>query len=107
MESYTIQVTVDNTAPQVRLIYPEEEAVIPISSLGTITLQAEASDAAGMQRIEWWLDGQMVESSAEMPYSVPVNINTGKHTLYITAYDLAGNSSKTEEIEFTVSNNAN
>jgi membrane peptidoglycan carboxypeptidase len=107
VETYTIQLSVDNTPPQVRLLYPEAEAIIPISTLGTITLQAEASDGAGMQRIEWWLDGQLAGSSQEMPYSYPLNINTGKHTLYLVAYDLAGNYSKTEEIEFTVSINTN
>ena len=90
VEGYTIQVTVDNTAPLIRLLYPEEEAVIPLSSLGTITLQAEASDAAGLQRIEWWLDGQLVGSSEEMPYSYPVNINSGKHTIYFNCLRSGG-----------------
>jgi hypothetical protein len=107
VETYTIQVSVDNTSPQVRLLYPEDSTVVPMSSLGTITLQAEAADSAGIQHIEWWLDGQLVGKSTQMPYSYPVNINTGNHTLLVKAYDLAGNVTKTEVIEFTVNKNTN
>jgi membrane peptidoglycan carboxypeptidase len=102
VDTHTIQVSVDNTPPTGKIIYPTADRTIPRSSQGTITLQAEAFDSAGIERVEWWLDGQIVGNNTQMPYSYPISINAGKHTLYIKIYDVAGNEIISSEFEFVV-----
>lgn len=102
VDTHTIQVSVDNTPPTGKIIYPSTDRTIPRSSQGTITLQAEAFDGAGIERVEWWLDGKMVGSNTQIPYSYPININAGKHTLFIKIYDVAGNEVTSSEFEFVV-----
>jgi len=102
VDTHTIQVSVDNTPPTGKIIYPTESRTISRSSQGTITLQAEAFDSAGIERIEWWLDGKIVGNNTQMPYSNPININTGKHTVFIKIYDIAGNENISSEFEFVV-----
>jgi membrane carboxypeptidase/penicillin-binding protein len=102
VDTHTIQVSVDNTIPAGKILYPTADRTIPRSSQGSITLQAEALDRAGIERVEWWLDGKMVGSNAQMPYSYPISINAGKHTLFIKIYDVAGNEFISSEFEFVV-----
>lgn len=102
VDSHTIQVSVDNTLPEGKIIYPTADRTIPRSSQGTITLQAEAYDSTGIERIEWWMDGKLVGNSSQMPYSYPIRINAGKHTVFIKIYDLAGNETIVTEFEFVV-----
>lgn len=102
VDSHTIQVSVDNTLPTGKIIYPTADQTIPISSQGTITLQAEAYDNAGINQVEWWLDGKLVGKNNQMPYSYPISINAGKHTVFIKIYDLAGNETIVTEFEFVV-----
>lgn len=102
LDTHTIQVSVDNTPPNGKIIYPTADRTIPRSSQGTITLQAEAFDNAGINRVEWWLDGKMVGSNTQIPYSYPISINAGKHTLFIKIFDVAGNEIISSEFEFVV-----
>lgn len=102
VDSHTIQVSVDNSLPSGKIIYPAADRTIPRSSQGSITLQAEASDNTGIDRVEWWLDGKVVGNSTQMPYSYPISINAGKHTVLIKIYDLAGNEVIVTEFEFVV-----
>jgi len=102
VDTHTIQVSVDNTPPAGKIIYPTADRTIPRSSQGTITLQAEAFDNAGIDWVEWWLDGQMIGNNTQIPYSYPININAGKHTLFIKIYDVAGNEVTSSEFEFVV-----
>ncbi len=102
VDSHTIQVSVDNTLPTGKIIYPTANQTIPRSSQGTITLQAQVSDNTGIERVEWWLDGKVVGKSTQMPYSYPISINAGKHTVLIKIYDLAGNEVIVTEFEFVV-----
>jgi len=102
LDTHTIQVSVDNTPPTGKIIYPSADRTVPRSSQGTITLQAEAFDGAGIERVEWWLDGKLVGSNTQIPYSYPININAGKHTVFIKIYDVAGNEIISSEHEFVV-----
>lgn len=102
VDTHTVQVSVDNTAPIGKIIYPFQDQTIPRSSQGTITLQADVFDEAGIERVEWWLDGKRVGSGNQIPYSYPININAGKHSIYLKIYDIAGNETITNEFEFFV-----
>ncbi len=102
IENHTIQVTVDNSPPSIAVLYPVEGSQISAELNGQITLQADVLDQMGIQEITWYVDGQLIGKQTQMPYSYPVSLQTGKHTLKITAIDLAGNRSTSTEINFTI-----
>lgn len=95
VEINTIQVTVDNQPPQVRLLYPTQDAVLSTRQQ-TITLQANAQDDLTLQRVEFYVDGELVGSREQAPFTLPWQVSTGSHTLVIKAFDLAGNASQVE-----------
>lgn len=102
IENHTIQVTVDNTAPTITPLYPLEGSQISAQLNGQITLQADVQDQMGLQEVIWYVDGQRIGKQTQMPYSYPVRLQTGSHTLKITATDQAGNQNTSTEINFTV-----
>jgi membrane peptidoglycan carboxypeptidase len=100
LETAILQVTVDNTPPHVRILSPVDGQSLPFSSQ-PITFQADASDAVGLQRVEFWVDGLLVDTRSSPPYSLAWPAQHGGHTLKIVAYDLAGNTSEAQ-LEFSV-----
>ncbi len=98
----TIQVTVDNTPPLVRVPYPITGQVLNAQKDRTIIFQAEASDEIGVQRLTWWVDGKQVGETAQAPYAFVWRAEPGAHVLLVRASDLAGNESKSEEVRFSV-----
>ncbi len=97
-----LQVTADNTPPTTRIPYPLPGQVFAGPDQRTVTLQAEVSDAVGVARVEWWLDGRKIGGRTSAPYALIWDGTVGRHTLQVRAIDLAGNESRSEEIEITV-----
>jgi len=102
LENDTIQVTVDNTPPLVHILYPLNGQAISSSDHREMIFRAEASDAVGLQRIDWLVDGQMVGNSLVEPFSLAWSATPGNHTLLVRAYDLAGNMTESTPVSFTV-----
>jgi membrane peptidoglycan carboxypeptidase len=103
VETAVIQVTVDNTPPEVHLLYPHDgQALVPPSN-GIMIVQAEASDAVGVIKVDWYLDGQLQGSQPEPPFSFPLRAAAGEHTLAVKVYDRAGNLAQSQ-LKFTVLN---
>lgn len=101
LRTATIQVTVDNTPPQVKITYPAaDQQVQAVNNL--VTLQAEIDDSAGVKKVEWWLDGKLVSTQTEGPYIYQMPSSKGSHTLQLIAEDNAGNVTTTNKIEFTI-----
>ncbi|PKO14616.1 MAG: hypothetical protein CVU39_14155 [Chloroflexi bacterium HGW-Chloroflexi-10] len=101
-ELHTIQVSVDNTSPIARIAYPNANTSVPRSIQSNITLQVDVSDNLGILEVEWVLDGRSLGKLSEMPYSFPVNVAIGTHTLAVNVTDLAGNLTTSSEIRFEV-----
>ena len=101
-DSSVIQITVDNTPPVVASLYPKQDDTLSNPSEGWLVLLASASDNIGLDRVEWWLDGVKAGIRYVQPFSLPVQISPGNHTLIIRAFDSAGNMSQTESIQFDV-----
>ena len=99
----TIQVTVDNTAPMVRIPFPLADQVFHYPDTRAITFQADASDAIGIGRLVWQVDGVEVGQSIQPPYVLTWPAVEGSHTLQVEAYDLAGNLGRSEVIQFSIS----
>ncbi len=102
VETAILQVTVDNTPPVVRLASPPPgRQPAPSGSAGLI-LRAEASDTVGLERVEFWLDGQRVGQAVAPPYVVLHQPAKGAHTLIAIAYDLAGNKTESLPVTFEI-----
>ncbi len=100
-QSTVIQVTVDNTPPLVKIVYPEEGQ--SVESIGEfVTLQATVEDNVALDRLEWMLDDKVVSTVTEPPWIYLLPAKSGKHTLQVTAYDKAGNDTVSEKIDFVI-----
>lgn len=102
VESAILQVTVDNTPPQVRVPYPLPGQVFNRASQDSVTLQAEVEDNIGLRRVEWWINGRRAGEQLEPPYAFIWPAAAGEHILEVRAYDLAGNETRSEQIPFSV-----
>ena len=103
--SAAILVTLDNTPPDVALTSPAPGAFVR----GTVLLDAIASDNNGMKRVEFYVDGTLVDSDINSNYQgawYTTGVANGAHTLMAKAIDGAGNERTSAEVTVTVDNTA-
>ncbi|AKJ03810.1 Fibronectin type III domain protein [Archangium gephyra] len=103
--SAAIVVTLDNTPPDVALTSPAPGAFVR----GTVLLDAIASDNNGMKRVEFYVDGTLVDSDINSNYQgawYTTGVANGAHTLMAKAIDGAGNERTSAEVTVTVDNTA-
>ena len=93
VESSIIQVTIDNQEPEVNIRFPEQEQILNLNDYETITLQAEASDNLEIEKVEFFIDGDLAASLNSPPYAIPWKLMVGQHIIRVHAYDHAGNKS--------------
>ena len=94
---------VDTTPPSVSLTSPISGQ--QIANGATVSLAATASDNVAVSRVEFRVDGTLVNSDTSSPYSFSnPALSAGSHTAQATAFDTATppNSSSTAVIPFTV-----
>lgn len=95
--------TTDTTAPTVSLTSPAASATV---SGTAVSLAATATDNTAVSRVDFTVDGTVVNGDTSSPYSFSWNsssIANGSHSIGATAYDAAGNkASATRTV--TVSN---
>ncbi len=101
-------VVVDNTAPATSIIAPAANAF----ATGSLSAKASASDAFGVQGVQFAIDGAPVGTQLAQPdaqgaytYSSTLDISKlakGSHTLTSIATDTAGNTSTSAGVSFTV-----
>jgi len=101
VETAVVQVTVDNTPPDVSITYPQDGDVLKYTDNRQITFQVQAGDNLSLSVVEYYIGKELVGSSEQAPYSFTWNAARGEHTLRVVARDRAGNESETE-IEFGV-----
>jgi penicillin-binding protein 1C len=68
-EQSAVQVTVDNTAPQVTILNPTEGKLYKMEKEEWVNMQAEAVDNFSMDRVEFILDGYKIDESTVAPYN--------------------------------------
>jgi subtilisin family serine protease len=84
----------DTTPPSVAMVNPADDA----AASGNIVVSAGASDASGIDKVEFFLDGNVLIGTDTSPSSGVYSINwntsglTGWHTLHAVAWDTEGNS---------------
>lgn len=102
VETAVIQVTLDNTPPVVSVVYPTQGQAIHYSADFSLVLKAQTSDAVGLDRLEWWVDGQKIGSLSQAPFNLLWEGQPGQHQLVIKAYDRAGNQAGSQPVTFDI-----
>ena len=101
IDTAVIQVTLDNTRPEISISYPQDGAELDLSSNRQITFQVQAGDNLSLSIVEYYIDGELVGSLDEAPYALTWKATSGEHQLKVLARDRAGNESE-EVIRFSV-----
>lgn len=91
----------DGTPPVAALTSPANGASVS----GTVALTATASDAVGVERVDFLVDGVLLASDTTSPYTASWNTasaGNGSHVLGARALDLAGNTGSSAPVTVTV-----
>ncbi len=100
--SFRVMPAVDTTPPTINITTPTNNSEV----MGTIQIQASASDNIDINKIEFKLDGNLLGEDTSAPYSYSWNtltIPNGSHQLSAIAYDTAGNQN-TSSVTISVNN---
>lgn len=92
----------DTTPPSVSFTNPTNGQ----SVFGPLTISADASDDAGLETVKLYIDGTLIRTFKEAPYSLvwsSLAVKDGNHSLKLVARDTSGNE-KTAEVAITVVN---
>jgi hypothetical protein len=95
--------TPDTTPPAVSITSPANNATI----FNTQAINATATDAVGVTKVELYIDGQLKGTDTSSPYSFSIDTKTlsnATHTIQTKAYDSAGNIGNSATITVTVKN---
>ena len=98
--AYT-QVTVDNTPPSALLSAPSPGEVLTAPS-GRVTLTAAVEDLSGINKVEWWIDGELAETQDAWPFFHHMAPVYGRHEVFVKAWDNAGNLTQSPTILFYI-----
>ncbi len=88
--SAALNITVDTTPPVVSIPSPISGATV----FGITPVLGTASDNVGVTNIEFYVDNQLMSSTASSPFSFSwstTSVPNGNHTLMVKAYDAASN----------------
>jgi len=96
VDTAVIQVTADNTPPEVSITYPQDGDVLEYSPNSQVTFQVTASDNLSLAILDFFVDGKRIGSVETAPFSFTWNATRGKHELRVLARDRAGNESEVE-----------
>ncbi|HKZ70763.1 MAG TPA: Ig-like domain-containing protein, partial [Anaerolineales bacterium] len=103
--NYTVQVSVDNTAPVVSLITPAPDDSFTLGADESVIVQPDAQDNLSLAYVETYVDGRKVNTSTVAPftYRFPLRgVTPGTHTIHLKAVDAAGNEAESEAVRVTV-----
>ena len=101
VDTAVIQVTVDNTPPEVSLSYPQDGQELAYDTNRQLTFQAQAVDNLALTGVELSLDDELLGSLDQAPFAWTWTATRGAHTLRVVARDRAGNQSEAT-LKFTI-----
>ena len=96
VETAVIQVTVDNTPPDVSITYPQEGDVLDYENNRQMTFQVAATDNLSLSVVEFYVDGERIGSVETAPYSFTWSATRGKHELRVVVRDRTENENEAE-----------
>jgi membrane carboxypeptidase/penicillin-binding protein len=97
----TIQVTVDNTPPNIQITHPVEGQSFSFPLERTVTFQAKADDNLGIAQVEFIVNDEFISSLTEPPYAATYQGLVGEYNVKVVATDLAGNQDEVS-LDFTI-----
>ena len=100
VDQAVVLVTLDNTAPQVAITYPQAGQTISLAQEPQVALQVQADDPF-LVKVEFYIDDALVGESNIGPFGMVWAAKAGAHTLRVVATDRAGNTAEAK-INFTV-----
>lgn len=86
-----LQVSVDNTAPAVRISLPADGAIIDRASTPQVFVKVDSEAGSDLARVEIRIDGVLVATLDSAPYFYSWPVKSGKHTLQASGFDEVGN----------------
>lgn len=110
-QTTSTRVTVDNTAPEIRLSAPISASTYYADTDVVVTLEAEVFDAGDIERVEFYVnpipdpdepvseEGIAIGQVSAFPYTTPWTIEgEGLRTFWAVVYDRAGNRTESERV---------
>lgn len=89
------EVITHNTPPTLKFSEYDEDATLPKTDLGILTI--DVSDEDGVAYVELYIDGSLESVLYTAPYSVDISdLELGEHIIKAKAYDMFGESAETE-----------
>lgn len=102
INEFIIQITVDNTPPAVDFLSPRSGQRFKLSD-EYITIQPLVTDNISMDRVEFYVDDELIAISTVAPFNERWIITTpGEHVIQLRAYDAVGNVTVSERITVEV-----
>jgi membrane peptidoglycan carboxypeptidase len=87
-----LQITIDNTPPQVHILTPTEGAKITFQPEESIIMQVLVNDNLMLERVDFLINGEHQITLYQPPFIIIWRQELGDHNLLVRAYDLAGNN---------------
>ena len=100
VEQAVVQVTLDNTPPQVAISYPQAGQELTLAQEPKVALQAQVNEPF-LAKVDFYVDDVLVGTSDVSPFGVIWEAKRGAHSLRVVATDLAGNTAEAT-INFSV-----
>jgi len=101
VDTAVIQVTIDNTPPELTVTYPQDGDELDYATNRQISFQAQAGDNLSLEDVEFYIDNVRIGTFEQAPFGPSWNATPGGHVLRVIARDRAGNE-REEEIQFTL-----
>ncbi len=101
LDTAIIQISVDNTAPDIKILYPADGMEISQSNQEAIFLHINVVENIQVDSIHWYMDDKQIAETGETLTSISWIPVPGKHKFSVEVSDTAGNVSSTR-IYFTI-----
>jgi hypothetical protein len=100
---FAVTPSTDTTPPTTSITSPTDGATVS----GTVTVNAAASDDAGVAKVEFYVDGALKGTDTSAPYQfswITGSVPNGSHTLQSRAYDAVNNVGASDIVTVIVNN---
>jgi hypothetical protein len=64
VETAVVQVTLDNSPPSVNILQPRSGEAVTLTRDGTVVFQVQAEDDTAVQKVDYYVDGELWASTA-------------------------------------------
>jgi membrane peptidoglycan carboxypeptidase len=97
-----LQVSVDNTAPQVAIQLPADGAIIDQKSTPEVFIKPELTNSSDTVKVAIWIDGKQAAEIDSQPFFYNWKVTPGEHVIQVKAWDDVGNEGDSKEIRVEV-----